>query len=1265
MARAYSASTASDAYASEWQALRGELVALLDKVEGRYGNETGSDDREYDGLARRVRDLREQVVSTEPGNRKREALQSVKRAVDRFNDRDERTERDDDLHSAIAQIRSRQGPQPAAARVSSVNGAQLVELTGLVSGIGKRLERLEGEIKTRSGDSAQLRDVGGQVEQLAQVVELLAGAVGETGQVKRLEMQIGALTDMVQTQSGADLEMLNRRLDEVSATIDKLAELQMQQMQREVAREERAAESPDQGALMRDIESGMRSVYDRIDAIERNVGLSQGDLDRLTGEMSALTGMMQDQQLQPDEIMARFDLLQQDVAGLSGGNADLGELREDLAALRGSIARTLEPRFERIEEQLGAIGEHLADGRDDGGIRRIEAQLSDLMARMDETGAQLGTLSRLYADTAEASAPDYSALADLVAERTSQAVQKASRASHDDEVLTRIERRLSDMSQRAEERPDTSAAASALNFDQDALADLVALRTSEAVGKSLPVVEERHVPDTAAMDEMEQRLVTRLDTAGRETAERLARLEETLRRRSEAAPSKPAAAQAPIDEASEHTIYSDIPTAGVEPDLQRDDDQPGDDQLDKAAAAQVEDISAKDDTRDLEAMFAALAQDREETDTSSRIVDDEDDRMPSSPDEDTPLVDLSFSPARSPEPAPPAAPREPLPAVPTAAQTESAAEKERPQFDPTSVERPPRPVSSLGLDDGEDPFVVPSSAPAAATQSAPATSQSTFIAAARKAQRSKQASADANANSVIGRALARVRPGSDQQPAPESAPAPAEAQDEPAPSRRGLFKRGKKAEPASDKSQEPNAAKPHEEAHDEDAAEPGFLTKHRRPLLLAAALVAVSALALNLAMQRMTPEAGAPTAPAATAPATTTEAPALDEPAPANNDATDVSTLTAPDDTAAFSPPTSSGSADNLVIGPQSLETASRFERPALESQQVLPELPAGTDLADVSAGLQPAGSFPATPVEEDGITTSAIPEATSPVEFDLPPEPIGPDVMRQAAAQGDARAQFEVAAIYTEGQAVQQDYAAAATWYERSAAQGFVPAQYRLGNLYETGNGVEPDLTVAKLWYQRAAEAGNRMAMHNLAAVYAGGELGEQDFDSAATWFERAARQGMTDSQFNLGMLYARGLGVEQNLETSYKWFSIAAANGDPDAAQARDDIARSLGAEAVAQIGAEVAGFEPEPIDIAANFAPIGTWSKSFDPGDTIVNADVIGKVQAALNKLGYEAGRPDGLMGPQTREAISAFEADAGMSTSGSVNPRLLAVLGSQPV
>ena len=71
------------------------------------------------------------------------------------------------------------------------------------------------------------------------------------------------------------------------------------------------------------------------------------------------------------------------------------------------------------------------------------------------------------------------------------------------------------------------------------------------------------------------------------------------------------------------------------------------------------------------------------------------------------------------------------------------------------------------------------------------------------------------------------------------------------------------------------------------------------------------------------------------------------------------------------------------------------------------------------------------------------------------------------------------------------------------------------------------------------------------------------------------------------------------------------------------------------------------------------------AFDPGETITRKEVVMNVQAALSQLGYDSGIPDGVAGPKTSEAIKSVERATGMSESGAINPRLLAVLGSQPV
>ena len=1174
MARAYSISDLSDdehePQPGEWTALRGELVALLDQVEGRYAR-VERPEPALSGLAQRVRSLRDQVEVPEPATRRREALRTVKRAVDRFNERDE-TEpsgEPDALTYAIAEIRGRQFSAPAAALGRrAVDMPEFRELSGLVGGLSSRLGSLEDELKAQRASNGSVREVASQVEQLTHVVELLAGAVGETGQVKRLEAQIAALGAMIEETPKVDLSAVNKRLDDVSATVGKLAELQAQQMEREIIREDRIASdrmdtTGTVAPAMQAIEHSVRNVYDRIDSIEKNVALSSGDFEKLTSEMAAFTQAMHDGSAAPAKLVGKVDALAAQIGDMRSANGDVVGLKDDIAALRDAVMAGMEPRFTKIETQLQALA-----GRDSG---QIENQLKLLMARMDETGEQLDGLASLYARREDDAS--FEALATLVAERTSDAMTRkapAPVAMFGPDSLKSIESQITGLLKSASKAPDYGA-----------LADMVAARASEVVAKAVIAPAASGISEQS-ISAFEDRMTAMLNTAGKDTAARLARLEAKLSGRGEAVEVARAA------------------VAAAQPEV-----------LGTSAKAEQE-------ADRLEAMLAAL---------SITAVPTRSDAMPVNPSDEAPLRDPGF-----PQPSPVRVAQDAKSAIRTAPLPKSA--DPAPSFDPAAIERPPRPESSFASETKDDPFAAePKAVDATPTVDAPVvasgTSTSTFVAAARRAQRTRQETTNGpSSNSLIARALARVRP------TPVSGDAMPEAPAEPVlPKADKPLKAPKPVREKKAKKVEPEVASvaPEFDVSAEDTApRQSFLARNRRPLLLAATLVAVSMLALNLVMQRM--GESQPASPVAAAVEAPVEAP---EPAPVGNTSLVI--------------PSSSATIDTTQVGSINPGAPMSFDRPAAE-------MPSTLFTKAPASAVAPAA-------EVAPIATPAV--AVAPETFELPPEAIGPLELRQAAADGDARAQFEIGAIYTEGRAVEQSYDEAAKWYERSAAQGFTPAQYRLGNLYEAGTGVEKNLEEAKLWYQRSADAGNRMAMHNLAALYASGQLGEQEFESAAEWFTKAANLGMTDSQFNLGMLYARGLGVEQNFEASYKWFSLAARSGDADAIKARDDVAKSLSADAVGRVNSEASAWKAQQIDLAANFAPLGTWSDKFEPGQAITTRDVVSKVQSALNRLGYAVGTPDGVAGPKTAEAITAFESGTGMTPSGKVNPRLLAVLGSQPV
>ena len=90
-------------------------------------------------------------------------------------------------------------------------------------------------------------------------------------------------------------------------------------------------------------------------------------------------------------------------------------------------------------------------------------------------------------------------------------------------------------------------------------------------------------------------------------------------------------------------------------------------------------------------------------------------------------------------------------------------------------------------------------------------------------------------------------------------------------------------------------------------------------------------------------------------------------------------------------------------------------------------------------------------------------------------------EAIKKMAAQGDAKAQTNLAECYFYGRGVEQNYRNAVLWFENAAEQGIVPAIGNLGYCYECGLGVEIDYEKAVFWYKKAAELGNPIAQTNL----------------------------------------------------------------------------------------------------------------------------------------------------------------------------------------
>ncbi len=332
-------------------------------------------------------------------------------------------------------------------------------------------------------------------------------------------------------------------------------------------------------------------------------------------------------------------------------------------------------------------------------------------------------------------------------------------------------------------------------------------------------------------------------------------------------------------------------------------------------------------------------------------------------------------------------------------------------------------------------------------------------------------------------------------------------------------------------------------------------------------------------------------------------------------------------------------------------------------AEPVLATLPGPVAETAVEVGAIETASITAPEPLVDTSASAAAVEA-EPVEaadaVSVPPE-AGNAALRAAAEAGDPRAFFEIAARYAEGRGVESDLATAAAWYERAADAQLAPAQYRLANMFEKGTGVDRNFGRAIELYKIAADRGNASAMHNLAVLYAMGAEGPADNGAAARYFGKAAELGVRDSQFNLGILAAKGVGMPQDLTEAYKWFAIVAKAGDADAATKRDEVAKLLQADDLARAKSKADLWSSKPLDDEINAVVIpAEWTEDMEHTAGIDIGEAIRQVQALLNAKGYDAGRPDGVIGMRTSSAIAAFQKDHEMEPTGEIDEPLVRAL-----
>ena len=189
-------------------------------------------------------------------------------------------------------------------------------------------------------------------------------------------------------------------------------------------------------------------------------------------------------------------------------------------------------------------------------------------------------------------------------------------------------------------------------------------------------------------------------------------------------------------------------------------------------------------------------------------------------------------------------------------------------------------------------------------------------------------------------------------------------------------------------------------------------------------------------------------------------------------------------------------------------------------------------------------------------------------------------------------------------------------------------------------------------------AEEGDEEAQFNLGILYNLGQGVAQSKARAAAWYRRSAAQSYAAAQFNLAVMFANGEGIPQNNVLAYALFDLAAID-DPEAAEQRNNLTRVMAAEEIDRAVrlANRARYDDTAMVLGAALGaglPAETSLASVSAGPS---PELVWTVQEALAALGYNAGATDGMIGPRTRSAVRAFQADTRLGVDGQVSEQLL--------
>ena len=297
----------------------------------------------------------------------------------------------------------------------------------------------------------------------------------------------------------------------------------------------------------------------------------------------------------------------------------------------------------------------------------------------------------------------------------------------------------------------------------------------------------------------------------------------------------------------------------------------------------------------------------------------------------------------------------------------------------------------------------------------------------------------------------------------------------------------------------------------------------------------------------------------------------------------------------------------------------------------------------------------------------------------------------QKAAKAGHPAAQLNLGRMYRSGKGVEQDDVRALQWYREAANQGLSIAQFFMGLMYDTGKGVPSDHTQAYKWFDLAARQGDEDARYKRdrlarqmtpsqvleAERLAASFLGEAPPAAVASAAPQSRLEHNTNGATTPALAMARPAG-EAALTPQHAAVPVApAVDTTPLSSDERSEAQRILnlfGYHAGTPSGADqhrtreaVQLFRNDTGRTGANGLNrelledlrFTRANLPAGPSKPTTSKALIRRIQAALNALGFDAGRADGLVGKKTIQAARDYRAALGYKVRDELTEGLLRV------